>query len=133
MSAHAPEPLDQASRITTHVLDATLGRPAAGVPARLEALRGETWEVLAESRTDADGRIAEFGPVDLDPGTYRVWFGVDAYFLETGQAGFYPEVSISFSLERSRPALPRPAAAEPVRLLHLPRQLRTLRQAQCTY
>ena len=106
------------------MLDATLGRPAAGVPARLEALRGETWEVLAENRTDADGRIAEFGPADLDPGTYRVWFGVDAYFLETGQASFYPEVSISFSLERSRAALPRPPAAEPVRLLHLPRQLR---------
>ncbi len=100
MSAHAPEPSSDSrrSRITTHVLDATLGRPAAGVPARLEALRGATWEVLAESRTDADGRIAEFGPVDLDPGTYRVWFGVDAYFLETGQSSFYPEVSISFSL-----------------------------------
>ena len=81
------------------MLDATLGRPAAGVPARLEALRGETWEVLAESRTDADGRIAEFGPVDLDPGTYRVWFGVDGLLRSRpGQSSFYPEVSIAFSL-----------------------------------
>jgi 5-hydroxyisourate hydrolase len=86
------------SRITTHVLDATLGRPAAGVPARLDALRGETWETLAEGQTDDDGRIGQFGPADLDPGTYRVWFDVQSYFAEAGQTSFYPEVSISFSL-----------------------------------
>ena len=122
MSTHPPE--SKRSRVTTHVLDATLGRPAAGVPARLEALRGETWEVLAEGRTDDDGRIAEFGPADLDPGSYRVWFGVAAYFADTGQSGFYPEVIDRLQPRRSRPALPRAPAAEPVRLLHLPRQLR---------
>jgi 5-hydroxyisourate hydrolase len=97
MSNHPPE--IKRSRVTTHVLDATLGRPAAGVSVRLEALRGEVWEELAAARTDSDGRIAEFGPVDLDPGSYRVWFDVAAYFADTGQTGFYPEVTIAFSLD----------------------------------
>ncbi len=86
------------SRVTTHVLDATSGRPAAGVRARLEALRGETWEALAEELTDGDGRIGQFGPVDLDPGVYRVWFGVADYFVATGQSSFYPEITIAFEL-----------------------------------
>ncbi len=36
---------------------------------------------------------------------------------------FYPEVVITFTVDRPRPALPRAAAAQPVRLLHLPREL----------
>ena len=48
--------------------------------------------------TDSDGRIAEFGPVDLEPGVYRVWFGTAAYFASLGQPTFYPEVIIPFNL-----------------------------------
>lgn len=91
-------PTDHRSKVTTHVLDAVSGRPASGVPARLEALRGETWEVLAEGLTDADGRIGAFGPTDLDPGPYRVWFGVADYFAAAGMTSFYPEVTITFEL-----------------------------------
>jgi 5-hydroxyisourate hydrolase len=86
------------SRVTTHVLDAVSGRPARGVAARLEALRGETWEGLAEGLTDDDGRIADFGPADLDPGSYRVWFGVGDYFAAAEQSCFYPEVTIAFQI-----------------------------------
>ena len=86
------------SKVTTHVLDAVSGRPAAGVPTRLEALRGDVWELLADGRTDDDGRIGTFGPTDLDPGTYRVWFGVADYFTAAGVPSFYPEVTITFLL-----------------------------------
>ena len=41
------------SHITTHVLDAALGHPAAGVPVALFA----NGELVAEGTTDADGRV----------------------------------------------------------------------------
>lgn len=84
------------SRVTTHVLDAALGRPAADVLARLEQRALSDWLLVADGLTDADGRIANFGPADLDPGVYRVTFDTETYFRATGQTGFYPEVTISF-------------------------------------
>ena len=90
---------DVRSRVTTHVLDATAGRPADGIPARLEALRGDAWQVLAEGRTDDDGRIGSLGPVELEPGSYRIWFGVADYFAAAGLASFYPEVMITFRVD----------------------------------
>ena len=58
------------SQVTTHVLDTTAGRPAAGVAVTLERDDG----VVAHGTTDADGRIAGLGPDRLDPGTYRLRF-----------------------------------------------------------
>ena len=86
------------SRVTTHVLDAVSGRPARGVTAQLARGGAQGWEDVAEGRTDADGRIADFGPADLEPGVYRVVFDTGAYFAASGTTGFYPEVSISFTL-----------------------------------
>ena len=42
------------SLITTHVLDTARGRPAAGVPVRLDGPDG----LLAEAVTDLDGRVS---------------------------------------------------------------------------
>lgn len=80
------------SRVTTHVLDAVSGRPAVGVAARLEGADGS---VLARGTTDDDGRIADLGPVDLAPGTYRITFDTGPYFAAT----FYPEVVLSFTID----------------------------------
>jgi 5-hydroxyisourate hydrolase len=73
--------------ITTHVLDTAHGRPATGVPVRLER-DGET---LADLATDDDGRarLAE----RAEAGRYRLTFDTGAY-----QAGFYPEVSVVFEV-----------------------------------
>ena len=87
------------SRVTTHVLDAVTGRPAAGLAVSLEQATEDGWQSVANARTDDDGRIADLSPVDLDPGTYRVSFDTAAYFLRTGQASFYPEVVIAFRLD----------------------------------
>lgn len=54
---------------------------------------------MAEGRTDDDGRVADFGPVDLEPGTYRVGFATEAYFASRGQPAFYPEVVVAFTLD----------------------------------
>jgi len=90
---------DHGSRVTTHVLDATVGRPAAGVAVTLEQQAAGGWQPVAAGRTDEDGRITEFGPVDLDPGVYRVTFAVAAYFEVRALPAFYPEVVIAFTLD----------------------------------
>ena len=82
------------STVTTHVLDTSLGRPAAGVPVRLERL--PSGEPVAEGVTDDDGRLRDLGPDDLPPGTYRVVFGTGAYFARSGQRTFYPEAAVTF-------------------------------------
>jgi 5-hydroxyisourate hydrolase len=78
--------------LSTHVLDAATGRPAAGVPVRLE--RDGT--VLAETVTDADGRVRDLG--SLTAGTHRITFDTGAYFTTTGTEGFYPEVTVAFTV-----------------------------------
>jgi 5-hydroxyisourate hydrolase len=55
--------------VSTHVLDTSLGKPAAGV--RVELCRER--EVLASGETDADGRIRELA-TSLDPGRYELVF-----------------------------------------------------------
>ena len=87
------------STVTTHVLDTSLGRPAAGVPVRLEHLDGDAPSPVAEASTDDDGRIRELGPEGLAPGTYRVVFDTGTYFARSGRRTFYPEVAISFLVE----------------------------------
>jgi 5-hydroxyisourate hydrolase len=90
---------DHPSRVTTHVLDATSGRPAADVEVTMERQVGDGWQWVAAGRTDADGRISELGPVDLERGVYRVSFAVGAYFAAQNQPTFYPEVMILFTLD----------------------------------
>ena len=84
------------SHVTSHVLDATLGRPAPGVSIRLDALRDGAWSALADSTTDADGRVSDLGPAQLGAGVYRVVFDTAAYFGD--RPSFYPEVSIAFEV-----------------------------------
>lgn len=82
------------SYLSTHVLDATTGRPATGVAVTLATASGEA---IATGVTDADGRVADLGPDLLEPGDYRIDFRTGDYFASRGQQTFYPEVSIIFS------------------------------------
>ncbi|WP_394552824.1 hydroxyisourate hydrolase [Agromyces sp. MMS24-JH15] len=84
------------SRVTSHVLDATTGRPAVGVGVRLEVRDGDGWSAVATATTDDDGRASTLGPAELDPGVYRVVFDTARYFA--GRPSFYPEVAIAFDL-----------------------------------
>ena len=84
--------------ITTHVLDTSLGRPAANVGVILELLDGYGGgHPIGQSRTDADGRIRDLVAEDapLEPGRYRLTFDVGAYFTETRRESFYPVVTIT--------------------------------------
>lgn len=89
------------SPITTHVLDTSQGRPAAGVPAVLEVREtSEAWHELAHGVTDDDGRIGDLLAADhaLVPGIYRLTFDVTAYFRAQGKETFYPEIPITFEI-----------------------------------
>lgn len=74
--------------LSTHVLDAVSGAPAQGVPVRLE----RAGAVVAEARTDADGRVRDLG--ELHPGVHRLAFDTAAVFPN----GFYPEVVVAFTV-----------------------------------
>ena len=88
------------SRITTHVLDTTSGKPAAGVSVTLERLgRQQEWEPVGRGRTDADGRLATLlGDAAALPGVYRLIFDSAAYFAAGGTAAFHPHVTVEFEV-----------------------------------
>jgi 5-hydroxyisourate hydrolase len=83
------------SRITTHVLDAVLGKPAAGIAVSLERREGSSWVKVGQSMTDADGRCRDL-VAEAEPGTYRLTFDIGSYFERFERKSIYPEVVITF-------------------------------------
>jgi 5-hydroxyisourate hydrolase len=95
--------------LSTHVLDATTGRPASNVALTLHRrAENRSWEPIGEGVTDDDGRCRTLAPEVLQAATYRLIFDTGAYFAASGQKGFYPEVSIVFEV------------TEPTRHYHVP-------------
>ena len=84
------------SHITTHILDTGTGRPASGVKATLEAKSASGWQEIGSGVSDADGRIGNLGPVQVEAGHYRVSFETGDYFGKQGTESFFPAVSIEF-------------------------------------
>ena len=83
------------THVTTHILDATAGTPAAGVDVSLQSADGTP---RGSGRTDADGRLA-LGPEALEPGDYALTFATGDYFAAREQATFYPSVTIDFAVD----------------------------------
>jgi hydroxyisourate hydrolase len=89
--------------LSTHVLDTASGRPAAGVPVRLDRADGDGWAPLGSGRTDDDGRLRDLVPAgQWRAGTYRLRFDT------ADRSPFFPEVSVVF------------VVAEPDRHHHVP-------------
>jgi len=86
------------SKITTHVLDAVLGKPGAGIDTRLEILDGHIWRTLATGTTDDDGRCSNLS-ADAAEGVYRLNFDTDAYLSRNGRVSIYSEIVISFKCD----------------------------------
>ena len=88
------------SPITTHVLDTSRGRPAAGVTVRLERLAATSeWQLLGEGNTNRDGRAANLiAHSAFTTGRYRLTFATGEYFAAQGTASFYPQVAIEFTV-----------------------------------
>ena len=88
------------SGISTHILDISRGRPAAGVRVALERKDASGWPEIANQVTDEDGRVKQMIPAgdDLRVGQYRLTFGTGAYFDTLGIKGLYPVVQITFAV-----------------------------------
>ena len=90
------------STLSTHILDTSRGRPAAGVGVKLQTLNaGEGWSQLGQAETDEDGRVKEFvlREPQLTAGSYRLVFAIGEYFKALNQPTFYPEVAVIFRIE----------------------------------
>ncbi len=89
------------STITTHVLDTSLGRPAAGLAVALSVQGSDgSWKELGRGMTDSDGRARDLfsGDGGLQPGIYRLSFETGSYFRARNLATFFPRVEITFAV-----------------------------------
>ena len=94
------------SAISTHVLDLARGRPAAGIPVRLERWPGAIApaaaqpDVIASAQTDQDGRAKLAEGAAVQDGTYRLVFDTSAYLQAQapGEPPFFPEVAVTFTV-----------------------------------
>jgi 5-hydroxyisourate hydrolase len=85
--------------ISTHVLDAVAGGPAAGMTIRLERVDGAQPAEIGRAATNADGRCPELtDAVELETGVYELRFETGAYFARTGTPTLYPEVRLVFEV-----------------------------------
>ncbi len=84
------------STCSTHVLDAALGRPAAGVVVVLSAADGTQ---VGAATTDVGGR-ARFD-ADLEAGAYQLIFATGDWFAGQDRSTFYPVVALSFTVDEA--------------------------------
>lgn len=82
--------------ISTHVLDTSRGRPAAGIELTLEKQTADGWTELSRGATNSDGRVADLLPEPLEAAVYRLTFQTGSYF---GGDCFYPEVGVQFRIQ----------------------------------
>jgi 5-hydroxyisourate hydrolase len=92
------------SQITTHVLDTTKGKPAAGVTIILYRGGNDEWQEMTRGKTNTDGRIGDLLPAEqvLVPGIYKLRFETKDYFDRDAIAGFYPYVEIVFDISSAQ-------------------------------
>jgi 5-hydroxyisourate hydrolase len=89
------------NRISTHVLDTTLGTPARDMAVSLERLESSGgWSRLASARTDEDGRCAQLlrEHDTFQAGRYRLVFETGSYYSARETRGLYPLVEITFEV-----------------------------------
>lgn len=88
-------------RISSHVLDTTLGKPAAGIDIVLFKHKGDEWIEISQGTTDNDGRVGNFlnDKLALETARYRLRFSLEAYFALQQQPCFYPQVEIECQLQ----------------------------------
>jgi 5-hydroxyisourate hydrolase len=91
-------------RLTTHVLDTSLGCPAAGLKIALYRVSGNSHRRIAEAVTNADGRTDApiMPPETFVPGTYELVFFAGDYLRATGRSlpepPFLDQIPIRFGL-----------------------------------
>ncbi len=80
------------ARLTTHVLDVSLGRPAAGIAVSLTRIENGARTPVADAVTNADGRCDAplLAGEAFAIGEYELTFAAGPYLDETSQDGRGP-------------------------------------------
>ena len=88
------------SQLTTHILDTTKGKPAAGVHIILYMYRNKEWIEVANGVTNNDGRVADLLKEDvvMELGRYKLRFETESYFFKQSIQTFYPFIEIAFQV-----------------------------------
>jgi 5-hydroxyisourate hydrolase len=85
--------------LSTHILDTTLGRPAAGVGLVLSQLQDGAWQEIGRGETDSDGRCKTLlGDAPLEAAAYKLRFATAEYYASQKLTGLYPFVEIAFDV-----------------------------------
>ena len=89
------------SGISTHILDTSLGVPAAGIHVTLEREAPDdyaaAWIHCAFADTDADGRCKPLLAAEhVVAGKHRLIFAITPYFAAQAVETLYPEITITF-------------------------------------
>jgi 5-hydroxyisourate hydrolase len=91
-------------KLTTHVLDTMNGCPAAGMALSLYRMDGAAPQLLKQLALNDDGRADQplLADAALQPGRYRLVFGVLRYFRGRGvplpEPAFLDEVPLDFGI-----------------------------------
>jgi 5-hydroxyisourate hydrolase len=93
--------------ITCHILDTSIGRPAASIPVTLTLLSASP--LTFTSTTTSDGRVTSWSPstpfstLSLEQAfmtegdtRWSLRFDTEEYFKERGVQTFFPEVEVKF-------------------------------------
>ncbi|MEO6818339.1 MAG: hydroxyisourate hydrolase [Ginsengibacter sp.] len=88
------------TRITTHILDTSKGKPAVGVKVTLFQWKGD-WQIIGSAATNKDGRIAELPAINnssVNP-VFKLKFDIKEYFDNCRIESFYPFIEITFTIQ----------------------------------
>ena len=91
-------------KLTTHILDTSLGAPAQNVEINLYQRQNESTNLLKSTQTNEDGRCNEplLAEDALEEGCYEIEFLVDQYYLERDiECPFLKDVVIRFYVSNS--------------------------------
>lgn len=88
------------SRITSHILDTSKGKPAIDVKVTLFQLK-EDWQLIGSDVTNNDGRIPGFAILDNSGNNeiFKLKFETKSYFDNNHLESFYPFIEIIFTIK----------------------------------
>src|SRR5579885_2306897 len=94
-------------RLSTHVLDTSRGKPAAGIRIELAIVEGDSRRLLRSATTNSDGRTDEplLSGILIETGIYELTFHAGDYFRASGvevtDPPFLDDVVIRFGVADS--------------------------------
>lgn len=88
--------------ISTHILDTSMGQPAANVVVKLEKQDGvsKSWKVLSQDKTNLDGRVVFAIPSEA--GKYKLTFGINEYFQKNQMPTFFEDAEVCVNISDTK-------------------------------